>query len=82
MTAATGIDWDDAFANAAHIPMQRAAVTAWVGAAERPEFRRQSALLAEAWQFPLITDLGRHHFDVIDGLAEPRHPLCNCLNGV
>lgn len=63
-------------------PLQEVAVTAWVGAAERPEFLRQSALLAEAWQVPLVADPGRHHFDVIDGLAEPGHPLCDCLAGV
>ncbi|MDU8944130.1 alpha/beta hydrolase [Ovoidimarina sediminis] len=57
------------------------AVTAWVGAAERPEFLRQSALLAEAWQVPLVADPGRHHFDVIDGQADPAHPLSHCLAG-
>ena len=56
-------------------------VTAWVGARERPEFLRQSALLCEAWNtatapVPLVVEPGRHHFDVIDGLAEPDHPLC------
>lgn len=62
------------------------AVTAWAGAAERPEFLRQSALLAEAWStadapVPLVTDPGRHHFDVIDGLCAPDHPLCQALAG-
>lgn len=66
---------------ALHRPLQEVAVTAWVGAAERPEFLRQSALLAEAWQVPLVAEPGRHHFDVIDGLAEPGHPLCDCLAG-
>lgn len=66
---------------ALHRPLRGAAVTAWVGTAERPEFLRQSALLAEAWQIPLVADPGRHHFDVIDGLAEPSHPLCYCLAG-
>ena len=54
-------------------------VTAWVGAAERPEFLRQSALLAEAWSIPLITDPARHHFDVIEGLIDPEHPLTRHL---
>lgn len=62
------------------------AVTAWVGAAERPEFLRQSALLAEAWStpaapVPLVADPGRHHFDVIEGLTDPDHPLCRCIAG-
>ncbi|MEM9012135.1 MAG: alpha/beta hydrolase [Pseudomonadota bacterium] len=48
---------------------------AWVGAEERPEFRRQSALIANIWSgFPVETALtetpDRHHFDVIDDLAE------------
>ena len=56
-------------------------VTAWVGARERPEFLRQSALLCDAWStvtapVPLVVEPGRHHFDVIDGLALPDHPLC------
>lgn len=61
-------------------------VIAWVGAGERPEFLRQSALLAEAWgraggPARLVADPGRHHFDVIDGLKDPAHPLCQCLAG-
>jgi hypothetical protein len=35
---------------ALHSPLSGVEVTAWVGAAERPEFLRQSALLAEAWR--------------------------------
>ncbi|MDN2565946.1 alpha/beta hydrolase [Aquibium sp. A9E412] len=59
-------------------------LTCWVGQAERAEFVRQNALLANAW-----TGLGartaahaepdRHHFDVIDGLADARHPLTRTL---
>ncbi|MDQ0391790.1 alpha/beta hydrolase [Labrys monachus] len=63
-----------------HAPLPGVDVTAWVGARERPEFLRQSALLAEAWgrqgaQTRLVADPRRHHFDVIDGLKEPDHPL-------
>ncbi len=57
--------------------------TAWVGENERPEFLRQSALLAEAWrhggQTQLKLDPGRHHFDVVDGLKCPDHPLTQYL---
>ncbi|MEL6519582.1 MAG: alpha/beta fold hydrolase [Pseudomonadota bacterium] len=65
-------------------PMPGKDVIAWVGAAERPEFLRQSALLAEAWgrmglQTKLVADPGRHHFDVIDGLKDPDHPLTRTL---
>ncbi|MXU65757.1 alpha/beta hydrolase [Oceanomicrobium pacificus] len=51
-------------------------VSCWVGAAERPEFLRQNDLLALAW-FGLCASVssrhvaGCHHFDVIDGLADP-----------
>ena len=65
-------------------PVAGARLTCWVGAAERSEFLRQSALLANAW-----TGLGaatlahaepdRHHFDVIDGLADPDHALTRTL---
>jgi len=55
-------------------------VTAWVGAAERPEFLRQAALLAESWApADLIAAPRRHHFDVIDDLCEPSSQLVNAL---
>ena len=62
-------------------PFSHVRVTAWVGARERPEFLRQSALLAEAWarvnaETDLVADRSRHHFDIIEGLKDPRHPLC------
>ena len=62
-------------------PLPDVTVTAWVGAAERPEFLRQSAILAERWHAPLVTDPGKHHFNVIDGLKDPTHPLCMALAG-
>lgn len=67
-------------------PLPGVGVTAWVGAAERPEFLRQSALLAERWgragvEAALVADSGKHHFDVIDGLEDPDHPLCRTLIG-
>ena len=65
-------------------PMQNARVTCWVGSAERPEFVRQNALLANIWtglgaKTCMIEEPGRHHFDVIDGLADPDHPLTRTL---
>ena len=67
-------------------PVPGIPVTVWVGAAERPEFLRQSALLAEAWgrkgqPIQLIAETGRHHFDVLDGLKDPEHPLTRALIG-
>ncbi|MCA6117453.1 alpha/beta hydrolase [Bradyrhizobium sp. WSM 1738] len=65
-------------------PMQNARVTCWVGSAERPEFVRQNALLANIWiglgaETRVIEEPGRHHFDVIDGLADPDHQLTRIL---
>lgn len=62
-------------------PLSHVRVTAWVGARERPEFLRQSALLAEAWDAELIAEPKRHHFDVIDGLKDPDHALCDAFAG-
>jgi acetyl esterase/lipase len=65
-------------------PLPGTRLACWVGAAERSEFVRQSALLANAW-----TGLGaatlrveepdRHHFDVVDGLADADHALTATL---
>ena len=55
-------------------------VVAWVGGAERPEFLRQSKLLAEAWSAARYhEDPDRHHFDVIDGLRSPDSELTSAL---
>ena len=65
-------------------PMLNARVTCWVGSAERPEFVRQNALLANIWtglgaKTGTVEEPGRHHFDVIDGLADPHHQLTRTL---
>lgn len=65
-------------------PLPGARVTCWVGGAERPEFIRQNALLANIWiglgaQTCRIEEPGRHHFSVIDGLADAGHPLVRTL---
>jgi len=55
-------------------------VVAWVGGAERPEFLRQSRLLAEAWPNAIYhEDPDRHHFDVIDGLKTADSSLTSAL---
>jgi acetyl esterase/lipase len=61
-------------------------LTAWVGAAERPEFVRQNDLLANAWTLPGVAtrahhDPHRHHFDVIAGLVDRLHPLTRAFTG-
>ncbi|MEM6660745.1 MAG: alpha/beta hydrolase [Pseudomonadota bacterium] len=62
------------------IPREGTDLVCWVGADERPEFIRQNALLANVWTgFDTITlaveDPGKHHFDVIDGLADAESPI-------
>ena len=51
---------------------------------EKPEFLRQSRLLADIWagldqDVTLVEDPGRHHFDVIDGLQDPASALVDAL---
>jgi arylformamidase len=58
----------------------------WVGADERPEFRRQSALLANVWtglgaRTRAVEALGRHHFDVVADLTDAGSPLTEALAG-
>ena len=61
-------------------PREGASVTAWVGAAERPEFLRQTDLIANIWaglgaQTLGVHAPGRHHFDVIAELEDAGSPL-------
>ena len=57
-------------------PVDGARVRAWVGAAERPEFVRQNALIANVWN-GLGADIvetvepGADHFTIIDPLTDP-----------
>lgn len=65
-------------------PMDGARVTCWVGAAERSEFIRQNALLANIWKglgalTACVEEPDRHHFNVIDGLANPDHAMTRTL---
>jgi arylformamidase len=65
-------------------PKEGVKVTCWVGGGERAEFIRQNALLANAWiglgaATAEIVEPDRHHFNVVDGLAEAAHPLTRTL---
>lgn len=64
-----------ALSPALRMPADGTEVLCWVGARERPEFLRQSELLASIWRgcgaaTASHIEPGRHHFDVIDDLAE------------
>jgi arylformamidase len=61
-------------------PLAICPTTCWVGEAERPEFIRQSQLLANIWTglgaaAECVIVKGRHHFDVIDDLIDPESTL-------
>lgn len=56
-------------------------VTVVVGARERPALLDQARWLAEAWGAELDIVADRHHFDVIDALADPASDLMARLTG-
>ena len=54
----------------------------WVGGQERPAFLWQARMLSEAWSCRWTVAAGRHHFDVIEDLADPGSTLlAACLDG-
>lgn len=65
-------------------PAPNTRIICWVGGAERSEFLRQNALLANIWKgLGAMTDCveepDRHHFNVPDGLTDADHPLTLAL---
>lgn len=65
-------------------PLPGTRLHAWVGDVERPEFIRQSTLIANIWcglgaDTQQTIEMGKHHFDVIDGLVEPASALVHAL---
>ncbi len=67
-------------------PLPKTRLTAWVGAAERPEFCRQNALLPNIWRglgpdTREISTAGLHHFNICDGLCDPAHPMAAAFVG-
>ncbi|EBA13215.1 alpha/beta hydrolase [Roseobacter sp. CCS2] len=62
-----------------HQPQPKCPVTVWVGAQERPVFLQQAAALAMAWQCEKIVAANKHHFDVIEELAEPESALTQAV---
>lgn len=56
-------------------PVENVRLTCWVGAGERSEFIRLNALLANIWKgcgaaTASVEEPDRHHFDVVNGLAD------------
>lgn len=67
-------------------PMTQCSVICWVGSDERTEFIRQNDLLANIWtglgaSMRSIHVDGRHHFNVIEDLADPTSKLTEALVG-
>jgi acetyl esterase/lipase len=88
MNATLQLDREAAAAESPALLMPRDGVRVGcvVGGNERPEFIRLTDLLANVWQ-GLGADMqalhlqGRHHFDVIDGLADPDGAVTRMLLG-
>jgi len=80
MNADFGLDLAGA---AAESPVCHAApdvpVHVWVGARERPVFIEQAGMLARVWDAGLTVAAGRHHFDVIEEMAEAQSALVKAL---
>lgn len=82
MNDTLGLDEDEARAESPALlrPRDGTRLTCWVGADERPEFVRQTALLANIWTglgagTRCMEVPGQHHFNVIEGLADPASDL-------
>ncbi|MEM7527453.1 MAG: alpha/beta hydrolase [Pseudomonadota bacterium] len=61
-------------------------LTSWVGGDERPEFIRQSDLIANVWlglgaATRLVVEPGKNHFDVIEPLEDPESPITRSFLG-
>jgi len=76
------LDEDEALAESPVLqpPIAGADLVCWVGANERPEFVRQNKLLADVWTgFGIQTEWheepSKHHFDVIEDLANMKSGL-------
>ncbi len=65
-------------------PIDGIRLTCWVGGAERAEFIRQNALLANIWTglgaaTNVVVEPDKHHYSVLDGLMDAAHPLTRTL---
>lgn len=65
-------------------PLEAVRLTCWVGGAERAEFIRQNALLANIWTglgaaTAVVVEPDKHHYSILDGLTDAEHPLTQTL---
>jgi arylformamidase len=71
---------------ALHRPASANPLFCWVGGGERPEFIRQSQLMAMIWEgldvdAHCVIDENHNHFTVIEGLKDPQSPITRALLG-
>ncbi|MGJ8626268.1 MAG: alpha/beta hydrolase [Sulfitobacter sp.] len=57
-------------------------VSVWVGSEERPVFLEQAEVFARTWGARHVVVEGKHHFDVIDALADADSDLTAALLGL
>ena len=57
----------------------KAKVTIWVGADERPIYLEQAQELASAWKCAWVKSKNKHHLDIADGLGKNTSKLMNTL---
>ncbi len=82
MNADLCVDEDEALRESpVNLKRREISVSVWVGSDERPVFVEQAKALSSNWNAELIVERSRHHFDVIDGLADPQSDLMRCLLG-
>ncbi|QKV17618.1 alpha/beta hydrolase [Oricola thermophila] len=86
MNETLGLDIREARAESPALlePVIDVPVICWAGAAERAEFVRQNALLANVWRglglaTETVEEPDRHHFSVVDGLAQEDSPMTTIL---
>ncbi|MEP5757886.1 MAG: alpha/beta hydrolase [Litoreibacter sp.] len=82
MNEALQLDEAEAIAESAvlHRPACKKPITCWVGGGERPEFIRQSKLMATMWSgldahVDCVIEGHHNHFTVIEGLKDPQSPI-------
>ena len=72
MNEVLGIDDAEAAAESPVLqPAPRVPVSVWVGGDERPGFLQQAEALATAWGCARTVMPGKHHFDIVEELADP-----------
>ena len=88
MNATLRLDTADAAAEspALNWPLEPCALTCWIGSDERPEFIRQTELLANIWAglgaaTRCVRAPGRHHYDVFAPLADSGSDLTQTFVG-